>query len=303
MIMSRVESDLEKTFRTSIQKDINSILTEYISSSSSTTFSEFNRIWEKTNFGLILCMRPDELPYDWFMDCLFDETIEAIMATESDDVLLGAIFLLYHLHQAQLENHPISASRRVWMKLVELDGLSKKQIKLTEIHCILGTLVHTKAFSFVAMTKKETALAHEAFINQQETCSTTDDYTVVIQNELDKLEKKIKDEQNHTFIESPTILEQAERMYVKEKARVVPLVQDPTSCSLIKADLSKDLLQTQRDLISTAQIAQSKWLSETRASKAKARRPTVPNRPATASPSTTATPDYIISADHMPSLF
>lgn len=262
--------------------------------------------------------KPDEIAYEWFMDALFDECLEVIMEYFNIDtgMVMGALFLLFCLFQSQVGHQKISVSKRVWTHLAAIDKACLEDPTLIEGHKILGALVGLKAFTFVAMTQREIAETHsknnERLLEER---GNPTDISNQIEVDLDSLECTIV-RAPENLVDNAFDLQLAEQSFFDEKEKLSMRYADP---GFVKSGLSRDLAQVQRDWAATFGAVDvytrrnSPGLpagfksGNNGAAGYRARRATLQEpfqRPQTAPlPTTTGTPEYMISAEHMPSLF
>jgi hypothetical protein len=252
------------------------------------------------------------------VDALFDECLEAIMEYFNIDtgMVMGALFLLFCLYQSQPGHQKISVSKRVWTHLAAIDKACLDDSALIEGHKILGALVRLKAFSFVAMTQREIAEAHRTNNERlQEERGSPADVAKQMEVDLDSLECNIV-RAPESLIENSFDLQLAEQDFFEEKEKLTLRCDDP---GVVKSGLSRDLAQAQRDWAATfgavdvftrrnTSVLPSGFKSGNNgAASHRARRATLQEplqRSQTAPlPTNADTPEYMISAEHMPSLF
>lgn len=73
-ILAQKESDAHTRLRKSLHSDINLLLSTFFTHKHK-DFAAFKACWDHVDFELVLLCRPDDCTYDWYMDCLFDETL------------------------------------------------------------------------------------------------------------------------------------------------------------------------------------------------------------------------------------
>lgn len=317
VIYPQAESSLQDSFRTHIHQDVFMILSDFLTQRER-DFKAFKEVWHRLDFQLIHVSKPDEIAYEWFMDALFDECLETIMEYFNIDtgMVMGALYLLFCLYQSQVGHQKISVSKRVWTHLVAIDKACLEDESLTEGHKILGVLVSLKAFTFVALTPREISEAHrknnERLLEER---GNPADISKQIEVDLDSLECNIVRAPESLF-ETSFDLQNIEESFFDEKEKLSSRYADP---GFVKSGLSRDLAQVQRDWAATfgavdvyarrntAVLPVGFKSGNNGAAGYKARRATLQEpfqRPQTAPlPTTSEPPEYMISAEHMPSLF
>lgn len=316
LLLIPVESELQQGFRAAFQQDASRILSEFLSQRDH-SLATMLACWSRLDFELVHTCRPDSVTYDWFMDVLFDTCLEVVVEAEgsSDRTRArAAIFLMYGLWASQPGQKQIWVSARVWDRLVAMDRAD------AQVHAVLGSLVHREAFAHVAMTAWEIAEAgrrnHERLALQQSGHGLrgAGQAAEKLLGELSALESDMAQMQS-SLLENAFDLRQAEDQYARVRSRL--------ATSTLRADVSKDLAQSQHDWSATflpllhgsgeasAQPSRRGTASVlgtglSQAAGKRARRATVQEpfeRPQTAPPPTLDTPEYLISPEHMPSLF
>lgn len=209
-------------------------------------------------------------------------------------------YLLYFLHQTQPFSHPIHLSLRKWDLFLEV---CKQSEELRAIWCILQ---EQDGLCLTAMTRKEVLDSYAAYLLRQQEDANPVDLFRSVEKDLTSLQQSFSS--SRTLIEPDYLKELGclESEYARAKHAVEPFVNE--TVSLAKPDLSKDLSQSQRDWASKILDIGGEVNGKRKFSQRRSTITEVPTRPSTAppiteAPSRTATPpDYIIHAEHMPSL-
>lgn len=316
-----VETEIQQGFRAAFEEDFTRIVSEF-QSQPHRNLAIMQACWQRLDFELVHACRPDGITYDWFMDAIFDTCLEAVrQGVERNDRqrARAAIFLLYALWSSQPGQKQIWVSFPIWNHLVAMDHGDE------EVHQVLGSLVHQDAFAFVYMTTFEIA---EAGLRNQERISIQSGLGIPgapkaaekIASELSALDSDMAQMQS-SLLENAFDLRQAEEEYARVRSRL--------AAPGLRVDVTKDLAQSQHDWSSTfapllnlsketseaasrpsrrGTASVSPWIGLPGSAPAakKARRATVQEpleRPQTAPPPTLDAPEYLISPEHMPSLF
>ena len=209
-------------------------------------------------------------------------------------------FLLFFLHQTQPFSHPIHLSLTKWDLFLEVCQQSE------ELRAIWSILKEQNGLCLTAMTKKEVLDVYAAYLLRQQEDANPVELMKSIDKDLASLHHSLAS--SRTLIEPEHLKELCclESEYARTKHAAEPFLNE--AMSLAKPDLSKDLSQSQRDWISKG-LDVGEANGKRKFSQRRSTAIEVPARPSTAPPtasdgsSRTATPpDYIIHAEHMPSL-
>lgn len=73
-ILVRSESEVETRLRHTVNADLSMILANFACHQPG-TFATFKACWDRLDFVLVHVARPEDIPYDWYMCCLFDELL------------------------------------------------------------------------------------------------------------------------------------------------------------------------------------------------------------------------------------
>lgn len=296
-VLLEKESAQQEILKEAINTDVRNLMGDFLAHRQHTCVS-FTECWKRADFSLIFVARPNEIPYGWFMDCLFDAGLELLNEAVRDSsrpVAIGSVLLLWFLHQSQPGEQRIAVSKRSWSHLVAITELSEG---FEEVQKIIGMLKGLGAFKFVAMTASEILAAHGDYCLRLEERQNPKEAASQAEMDLAGLECDLV-RASGSLVENSLGIQLAEQGYAQKREVVGDFA---------RTEVSRDLAQNQRDWASTFGAVDSKALRGFTSAKGKgSRRATVQEpyqRSHTAPPvHSVAPPEYLISTEHMPSLF
>lgn len=313
-ILFNKDADGDLLLRKALRQDTQRLLADFISRRSY-DWASFCAAWAGLDFSLVLVFRPEDHSPAWYMEALFEEALESLAVSENLGWRAGCVYLLYSLYRAQplaegSRGVRVPVSKRLWMHLVAMDQAALHTAEIADVHRLLVLLKREDAFSFVAMTHRETAEAYETYLVRTEHEASPLQVLEMAEDELRRVEQALRRDAGLAAPPALRQLQAVEEEYAVHKWSVLPHLQNPTRANIARADITRDLAQAQHDWTAAQFVTAAPGDGAGAASQAagKRRRATVQEpvpRAQTAPPLPVPaeTPDYLIHAEHMPSLF
>lgn len=226
-----------------------------------------------------------------------------MVQTEHEKWKAGCVYLMWCLYQAQLGSRAISVSQELWTALVTFYKVASKTPGLSQAARIVCLL--KPCFSFVSMTTKEIQAASEAYLERAMEEAAPTELLKQAETELGRLDSRISD--TTTLFDGNALqgLDSTEVHYGDEKGKVKAYIPEADRLETARTGIARDLSQARRDWANAAVLADRNDSGTTARKVGRPRKMEAPQRAATAPPqaATACPPEYLLNAEHMPSLF